>query len=320
MAIFGKSRRFRNPDGSAAPGTVVPAFRMLVVDSLAGRGRGVPRKAAVPCVAPDLAAIATPPGVGEGARLTWIGHASWLVQLEGKSFLIDPVFGELALGPGGRNVPAGLQPENLPPIDAVLISHNHYDHLDLPSVRSVGAPVIAGLGMTSFLAKKGISASELDWWQSVDLGPVRVTFVPAQHYSRRGLTDINETLWGGFIVEGDSVCIYHSGDTGYFDGFREIGHRFPAIDAALLPIGAYEPSWFMRRQHMNPEEAVQAYMELGAGDFFAMHWGTFKLTYEPLDEPPVRLAAEWKRLGLPRAEMRVLAVGETANVWRFQND
>lgn len=101
MAIFGKSRRFRNPDGSAAPGTVVPAFRMLVLDSLAGRGRGVPGKASVPCVAPDLAAIATPPGVGEGARLTWIGHASWLLQLEGKSFLIDPVFGELALGPGG---------------------------------------------------------------------------------------------------------------------------------------------------------------------------------------------------------------------------
>ncbi|XSB52183.1 hypothetical protein ACP3PD_13715 [Enterobacter ludwigii] len=110
MAIFGKSRRFRNLDGSEAPGTVVPAFRMLVVDSLAGRGRGVPRKASVPCVVPDLVAIATPPGTGEGARLTWIGHASWLVQIEGKSFLVDPVFGELALGPGGRNVPAGLRP------------------------------------------------------------------------------------------------------------------------------------------------------------------------------------------------------------------
>ncbi|GID05568.1 MBL fold metallo-hydrolase [Pseudomonas sp. 008] len=316
MATRNGSRRFRNLDGSAAPGTVLPAFRMLVLDSLAGRGRGVPRKAPVPCVETDLVAIASPPGPGEGARLTWIGHASWLVQLEGKSFLIDPIFGDLALGPGGRNVPAGVLPENLPPIDAVLITHNHYDHLDLPSVQQVGAPVIAGLGMQAFLAKKGIPASELNWWESAELGSAKVSFVPARHYSRRGLTDANETLWGGFVVEGSSASVYHSGDTGYFDGFREIGRRFPAIDAALLPIGAYEPAWFMRAQHMNPEEAVQAYLDLGARSFFAMHWGTFKLTYEPLDEPPVRLAAEWERLGLTASEKRVLAVGETAEVRR----
>jgi L-ascorbate metabolism protein UlaG (beta-lactamase superfamily) len=268
---------------------------------------------------PDLALIATPPSSGEGARLTWIGHASWLIQLEGKSILVDPIFGKLALGPGDRNVPAGVRPEQLPPIDAVLITHNHYDHLDLPSVTRVGAPVIAGLGMKELLAAERVPTTEVDWWQSVDLGSVKVTFVPAQHWSRRGLFDANSTLWGGFIVEGGSARVYHSGDTAYFEGFSEIGRRFPGIDAALLPIGAYEPAWFMEKQHMNPEQAVQAYVDLGATIFFAMHWGTFKLTQEPLDEPPVRLAAEWSARGLPGAEKRVLAIGETAAVMRPSN-
>lgn len=316
MALLARRRRFKNLDGSTAPGTVVPAFRMLVVDGLAGRGRGVSRRAFVPTVLPDLATIGTPPAPGEGARLTWIGHASWLVQLEGKSLLIDPIFGELGLGPKVRNVPPGLLPEHLPPIDAVLITHNHYDHLDLPSLERVGAPVVAGLGLKAYFAKRGMHASELGWWKSVQLGPIKLTFVPAQHYSRRSLTDGNQTLWGGFVVEGPSACVYHSGDTGYFAGFKEIGYRFPEIDAALLPIGAYEPEWFMNRQHMNPEQAVHAYIDLGAKQFFAMHWGTFKLTYEALDEPPVRLTAEWKRLGLPRLRKRILAVGESAVVRR----
>jgi L-ascorbate metabolism protein UlaG (beta-lactamase superfamily) len=315
VAFVSCAGRFRNLDGTGAPGTVIPAFRMLVIDGITGRRRSSPDKAPVPKVDPDFALIARPPGSGEGARLTWIGHASWLVQIEGKSFLIDPIFGELRMGPP-RNVPAGIRPEELPPIDAVLITHNHYDHLDLPSVKRVGAPVIAGLGLKKFFAGEGISATELNWWQSVDLGPVRVTFVPAQHWSRRGLWDANDTLWGGFIIEGGSARIYHAGDSAYFAGFSEIGGRFPVIDAALLPIGAYEPAWFMEKQHMNPEQAVQAYLDLGAKAFFAMHWGTFKLTYEPLDEPPRRLAAEWKKRGLPEAAMHVLAVGETAEVRR----
>lgn len=311
-----RAGRFRNVDGTGAPATVIPALRMVVVDGLAGRWRSSPDKAPVPTAAPDLALIATPPGPGEGARITWIGHASWLVQVEGKSLLIDPIFGELGLGPSKRNVPAGVRPEQLPLIDAVLISHNHYDHLDLPSVKAVGAPVIAGLGMRDFFAKEGISATELDWWQAADLGSVKVTFVPSQHWSRRGLRDANQTLWGGFVVEAGSTRIYHSGDTAYFAGFTEIGRRFPAIDAALLPIGAYEPAWFMEKQHMNPEQAVQAYLDLGARAFFAMHWGTFKMTYEALDEPPRRLAAEWQKRGLNKSAQHVLAVGQTATVGR----
>lgn len=310
------SGRFTNLDGTGAPGVFIPAFRMIVVDRIMGDWRSSPDSAPVSKVEPDIALIAKPPISGEGVRLTWIGHASWLVQLEGKSFLIDPIFGELGMGPSGRNVPTGVRPDDLPPIDTIFISHSHYDHLDIPSVKRVGASVVAGLGMKEFLGKQSIAATELAWWQSVDLGPVKVTFVPAQHWSRRGLFDANDTLWGGFVIEGKDVCIYHAGDTGYFDGFTEIGRRFPDIDAALLPIGAYEPAWFMEKQHMNPEQAVMAYVDLGAKTFFPMHWGTFKMTYEPLDEPPVRLAAEWKKRGLPEDVMHVLAVGETAEVRR----
>lgn len=126
----------------------------------------------------------------------------------------------------------------------------------------------------------------------------------------------DKSLWGGFILEGSRVTLYHSGDTAYFDGFTEIGRRFPGIDAALLPIGAYDPEWFMRKQHMNPEDAVQSFVDLGAKQFLAMHWGTFKLTDEPLTEPPERLAAEWQRRGLEPSAKRVLAVGETVNVGR----
>lgn len=309
--------RFTNLDGTGAPAAVLPALRMLVVDNLTGRNPRFPNTAPIPTIDPDLALVATPPGPGEGARLTWIGHASWLVQIEGKSFLIDPIFGELSVGPP-RNVHAAILPEELPPIDAVLISHNHYDHLDLPSVKSVRAPVIAGLGTKEFFADEGVAATELDWWQSVDFGSVVVSFVPAQHWSRRGLRDANDSLWGGFVIASATTGVYHAGDTAYFEGFAEIGRRFPKLDAALLPIGAYEPAWFMEKQHMNPEQAAQAYLDLGAQAFFAMHWGAFKMTYEPLGEPPLRLAAEWKKRGLPEAAMHVLAVGETTEVARIR--
>ena len=150
------------------------------------------------------------------------------------------------------------------------------------------------------------------------MGAVRVTFVPAQHWSRRGLADTNETLWGGFVIEGSASTVYHSGDSAYFAGFRAIRDRFPAIDAALLPIGAYDPGWFMLRQHMDPEQALQAFVDLGARTFVAMHWGTFKLSDEPLDEPPRRLDAERLRRGLPEERVRVLAIGETLEVARAE--
>jgi L-ascorbate metabolism protein UlaG (beta-lactamase superfamily) len=307
--------RFVNLDGSSPPG--LGAFlRWSVWDRLTGRRRASPDRAPVPTAAPDLALLATPPAPGEPALVTWLGHASFLVQLDGVSLLVDPALERSLFGGIERNVPPGVALADLPRIDAVLVTHAHHDHLDLPTLRKVGAPVVAGLGLARFFRARGLSATELGWWSSTRVGPVRVTFVPAQHWSRLGLLDTNRTLWGGFVVEGTRATVYHSGDTASFGGFAEIGSRFPGIDAALLPIGAYDPAWFMETMHLNPEQALEAFADLGARTFVPMHWGTFKLTDEPLDEPPLRLEAERARCGIPRERVRVLAIGESIEVAR----
>jgi L-ascorbate metabolism protein UlaG (beta-lactamase superfamily) len=305
--------RFLNLDGSGAKG-LRDLFRWQIVDRLAGRRRRTPKRAAIPTMRPDLARIARPPARGEGIRLTWIGHASWLVQMDGASLLVDPVLSERLPGLVRRNVASPLSFEQLPHVDAVLISHSHYDHLDLPTLTRVRAPVVAGLGIGKLLRKEGLAVATVGWWQSVHVGELTITFVPAQHWSRRSLGDTNATLWGGFVVEGPSGAVYHCGDSGWFEGFAQIGRRFPSIDVALLPIGAYDPRWFMSPQHMDPEEAVRAFEALGARRMLAMHWGTFKLTDEPLDEPPRRLEAERLRRGLAADRVRALAIGETVEL------
>ena len=310
---MGKDGRFTNLDGTV-PQSMGAVVKWGLIDRLTGKRRRTPRRAPVPQRAVDLGLVATPPGAGEGARLTWLGHAGWLVQLDGVSLLVDPVLSPSLPGGVPRNVPVPVAIRHLPRIDAQLVSHDHYDHLDLDTLKAVGAPVIAGLGQRKTVAAAGLRCTELGWWQATQVRGVTITFVPAQHWSRRGLFDANRTLWGGFVIAGPSARIYHSGDTAYFEGFTEIARRFPGLDAALLPIGAYDPAWFMQKQHMSPEQAVQAYRDLGARAFVAMHWGTFKLADEPLDEPPRRLAAEWKRLALPEAAHHVLAVGETMTV------
>ncbi|RYZ09878.1 MAG: MBL fold metallo-hydrolase [Myxococcales bacterium] len=314
MTSRGSSRyRFVNLDGSE-PQVLSSVLKWALVDRMMGRRRNGSTAHPAPRVSPDLQELKQPPPRGEPARLTWIGHASWLVQLDGVSLLIDPIFSE-SLGPGiHRFVPPGVSVAELPAIDAQLVTHNHRDHLDLPSLRAVGRPVVAGLGLTEFFAREQLPCTELDWWSETKVGPVTIRFVPSHHWSRRGLTDANETLWGGFVVEGSRARIYHSGDTAYFEGFGEIGRRVGPIDAALLPIGAYDPAWFMSKQHMNPEEAAQAFTDLGARTFVAMHWGTFKLTDEPLDEPPARLAAEWQRRQLSPERCLVPPVGGVLRV------
>ena len=304
--------RFVNLDGSGPKG-LGAVLKWSVVDRIAGRRRTAPDRAPMPVVEPDLAALAVPPAPGEPARITWIGHATFLLQLDGVSLLVDPILSEKVGGIVPRNVAPGVPFERLPPIDAALVTHSHYDHLDLPTLKRLGRPVVAGLGLRQVLRRDGLYCTELGWWESTRVGPVEITFVPSQHWSRRGFGDTNRTLWGGFVVKGAGVTLYHSGDTGYFGGFAEIGRRF-AIDAALLPIGAYDPPWFMSPQHLSPEEALQAFQDLGARTFFAMHWGTFKLSDEPLDEPPQRLDAERRRRGLPGDRVRVLAIGESASV------
>jgi len=293
-------------------------LKWQIGDRLSGEKRSTPDRAPVPTVPADAARLATPPGPGEPARITWLGHATFLVQLDGVSLLVDPALMDRMgpLGIIGRNVPPALRPEQLPPVDAVLVSHDHYDHLDLPTLKAVGAPVAAGLGNEAMLRREGLRVAAVRWWQVVKVKGVTVTFVPAQHFSGRSLGDRDRTLWGGFVIQGSTATLYHAGDTGLFSGFKEIGRRFPGIDAALLPIGAYDPRWFMSPVHVDPEEALQAFEDVGARTFVAMHWGTFKQADEPLDEPPVRLEAERVRRGIAAERVRVLAVGETMEVSR----
>jgi L-ascorbate metabolism protein UlaG (beta-lactamase superfamily) len=303
--------RFRNLDGSG-PHPPSAVFRWAVLDKLAGRRRTSARSLQVPWVQPDAGLLATPPAAGQPARLTWLGHASWLVQLDGASLLIDPIFSQRISWVIPRNAPPPLLPSQLPRIDATLVTHGHYDHYDRPSVLAAGARVLLGTGLGKGLR---LPLRELGWWDAERINDsVRVSFVPSQHWSRRGLFDTNLALWGGFVIEGTSARIYHAGDTAYFGGFAEIGARFGRIDAALLPIGAYDPPWFMEKQHMNPEQAVQAFVDLRAQHLVAMHWGTFKLTDEPLDEPPRRLRAEWQRRAMPLPSLHVPAIGETLTI------
>jgi L-ascorbate metabolism protein UlaG (beta-lactamase superfamily) len=245
--------------------------------------------------------------------LTWIGHATFLAQLGGSSFLIDPVL-STRLFTIRRLVEPGLAIAALPKIDGVLVTHNHRDHMDEPSLLAMSreAAVVVPKGLGSWFSRRGFARiHELEWWEHVDLGDVRVTFVPSQHWSQRGPLDRNESLWGGYVIEDGTHRVYHSGDTAYFEGFREIGRRVGRIDAAMLPIGAYEPRWFMRPQHMNPEDAVQAFLDLQADSFVAMHWGTFRLTDEPVGEPPIFTRAEFDRHRVEQERLRIVSVGET---------
>jgi L-ascorbate metabolism protein UlaG (beta-lactamase superfamily) len=298
--------RFTNLDGSG-PARIGRVLRWMVLDRLAGRRRRSPARAPVPEVTPDVELLRRPPV--EGLRVTWLGHASFLVQGAGTSVLIDPALGPRISGVIPRNAGPGLRVDQLPRIDASLVTHNHYDHLDLPTLRAVGAPLVAGLGTRPTV--KELPCTELAWWDRMHVGGLTVTFVPSQHWSRRGLGDTNEALWGGFVVESEDARVYHAGDTAYFGGFQDIGRRFPGLDAALLPIGAYDPEWFMRSQHMTPGDAAQAFLDLGARRLVAMHWGTFKLTDEPLDEPPRLLRTEWERRKLPAEALFIPQIGES---------
>lgn len=264
--------------------------------------------------APRVEPIATDLVGATRSSLTWIGHATYLVQLGGRSIVIDPVLSQRIVAIP-RLVAPGLTRQALPALDAVLVTHNHRDHMDGPSLESLDRSlhVIVPKGLGAWFSKRGFSrVIELAWWEHADLGgDVRVTFVPSQHWSQRGAFDRNESLWGGYVLEDGTHRVYHSGDTAYFEGFATIADKVGKIHAAMLPIGAYEPRWFMREQHMNPEDAVQAFLDLRAERFVAMHWGTFKLTDEPIGEPPAFTASEWRRRLIEPERLAIPAVGET---------
>jgi L-ascorbate metabolism protein UlaG (beta-lactamase superfamily) len=273
----------------------------------------------LPAVKTDPAELRAPEG---NPSVTWIGHATVLVRLAGHTMLFDPIFSERAsplptIGPK-RVVPLPVDIDDLPKIDVVMISHNHYDHLDEATVRRLaampqGSPrFLVPLGLKRWFADLGIErVDEYDWWQHTQEGPLAITFVPVQHWSRRRLDDTNQTLWGGWVVAGEGIKLVHTGDTGYSKDFRDIGERLGPFDMAFIPIGAYAPRWFMQIMHLDVPEAVQVREDLRAARAIGIHWGTFEsLADEPLDEPPVLLARQREARGLAREQFDVMKIGE----------
>jgi L-ascorbate metabolism protein UlaG (beta-lactamase superfamily) len=266
----------------------------------------------------------TPPArvEGDALRIVFLGHAGFLIQTQGLNLLIDPVYARRAspyswIGPARVNAP-GVALDRLPPIDAVLISHNHYDHLDLSTLRALhGAHrprVITPLGNDAIMrsADPAIRVEALDWGMSVTLGAVTIHLEPTYHWSARGLGDRRMALWGAFVIAGPGGVIYAIGDTALRDGapFAAIKEKYGAPRVALIPIGAYEPRWFMRDQHINPEESVAVLRLCGARRAIAHHWGTFQLTNEAIDAPPLALARALQTAGLSPERFRVMRPGE----------
>jgi L-ascorbate metabolism protein UlaG (beta-lactamase superfamily) len=298
-------RRFFNPNGANGQ----PLWRVprLLLTPRARWPSQVPVHAQRP---PD-------PGPA-GVVVTFIGHATFLVQTPGANLLVDPMYSDRAspvsfAGPRRVRAP-GVRFDDLPPIALVLLSHNHYDHCDLSTLRELerrfSPRVVTPVGNGPLLRRAGLrQVEEIDWWERATSSPIPVTLTPAQHFSARGPFDRNRALWGGFLIEAGAFRIFHAGDGGYGPHFREIAARLAPIDLALLPIGAYEPRWFMKDIHMDPADAVQAHLDLASPRSIAMHFGTFQLTPEGIDEPVRELAATLRGRGVPAERFGPLEVG-----------
>lgn len=311
---------FRNPWVNAAAPTFGSVLKWALVHRTT-RPRPVDPDASVfRLLEPQLTA---PRAAPDRLIVTWVGHSSFLLQVGGLNVLTDPVWSARAsplwfAGPRRWTAP-GIEFAALPPIDLVLISHNHYDHLDGRTVRRLArrnarAAWLVPLGLAEFVRRRGArDVSEHDWWQEARVGPALVACTPAQHFSSRGIRDRGDTLWCGWSVITDAHRVFFAGDTAYHPEFGGIGERYGPFDIALLPIGGYEPRWFMRAVHMSPEEAVRAFQDLGDSHtvLVPMHWGTFKLTDEAMDEPPVRARAAWQAAALPPERFWLLAHGES---------
>ncbi len=252
--------------------------------------------------------------------VTFIGHSSFLLQVDGRKVLIDPVFSKRLILLRRQRHP-GVLIEELPPVDLVLLTHAHMDHLDLASLRRVvratrrlsgRAPdVVVPRGVEDLVESLGFSqVHRLEWWEQINVQGLKITMTPCRHWGARMFRDVHRG-YGGYVVEGDGQSVYHSGDTAYFEGFREIGRRLQP-ELALLPIGAYFPDSY-RSVHTSPEEAVRAFVELGADQMVPMHYGTFRLGREPMDEPLKRLKAEANRLGI-KEQIKILEEGETMHL------
>jgi N-acyl-phosphatidylethanolamine-hydrolysing phospholipase D len=320
------SGRFTNPwlDDTDMSRSLADIMRWQLQRLRTGRPPA-PRAGELRSAAPVIARPHADPGE---LRITWAGQATFLVQAAGVNVLTDPVWSRRAsptqwFGPA-RLVPPGVPFAALPRIDAVILSHDHYDHLDERTLRLLherhghALHWVTPLGYADWLRRRGPSRiTELDWWQEATLetpaGPLRVCAAPAQHWSKRSMLTERTRHWASFTVEAGGIePVYFGGDSGYFSGYGAIGRLLGPFSAVLLPIGAYDPRWFMRAMHMNPEEAVRAYADLGAtGTFAGMHWGTFRLTDEPPLEPPARARAAWAAAGLPASHLWLPVHGES---------
>lgn len=259
---------------------------------------------------------------GKDLNATWIGHSTVLIQTAGLNILTDPFFSERAspfqfAGPKRIRDP-GVKIVDLPPIDLVLLSHNHYDHLDAAALATLKAThnpkLITTLNNGSYV--KNYPCTELDWRQSVEFGEVRITLMPALHWSKRSISDTNKALWGAFVIESAGGVIYFAADTGYGTGqtFREVKSKIGAPRLSLLPIGAYEPRWFMKPQHMNPDEAVRAHLDLGSAKSLAIHHGTVQLTDEAVDAPVLALEEAMARHKIKKADFIVSEIGQSIKI------
>lgn len=272
----------------------------------------------VPVVKPDLELIMSDWG---DPRVTWIGQSSFLIQAEGRNILTDPVFADRAspvsfAGPK-RVYPPGILEQDLPRIDIVLISHNHYDHLDKNFVKSMKNNTfwVVPTGVKEFIADCGVendSIAELGWNEEVIHKGMKITSTPVQHFSGRSLWDRNETLWCGYAVKLEGFSFWYAGDTGYNEvQFKDIGQKHGPFDLALIPIGAYKPRWFMKDMHTNPEESVIIHKEINSVFSIGGHWGTFQLSSEAIDEPLKDLKAAKVIHNIPEGEFITLSIGET---------
>lgn len=257
---------------------------------------------------PDRASIAA----------TWIGHSTFLLQVAGLNILTDPIFSPYCspfpIPRLRRAVPPALTIRELPPLDLILLSHAHYDHLDHPSLRQLGPsiPIACPLGLGSVLHRWGFpQAVEFGWGDRGELGAAQIISLPVQHGAARTAFDRNATLWCGWMLDISGRRIFFAGDTGYAPYFPDLLAQFAPVDLALLPIGAYAPRWFMQPLHMNPTEAVQTHGDLRAQVSIAMHWGTFRLTDEPLDAPPAQLRHALALSSIPESAFRIAGFGET---------
>ncbi|HEX2717018.1 MAG TPA: MBL fold metallo-hydrolase [Gemmatimonadaceae bacterium] len=311
---------YRNPWPDSQP-RGLGGFLRWTGQRLAARVRGESREGRRVEFPLSMPSFAPKPGEPDGLRVTWLGHSTVVLQLGATTVLLDPAWSERAspvsfAGPR-RIVPVPIRLERLPPIDVLVHSHDHYDHLDAATVRALarahpGARWVAPLGVGARLTPLGVpQVAELDWWEATRAGAAEVTCTPAQHFSGRGLGDRDRTLWGGFAIAAGGWRVFYAGDSGLHPEFGEIARRLGPFDLAIVPIGAYEPRWFMRPVHMDPDDAVTAAIALDAPVTVGVHWGTFRLTDEPLDEPPTRAVQAWAARGAPGRELWILRHGET---------